>query len=852
MKKVLCLGAAILLPAWGCRAEMVAVVPERDLARYESIYGKETLKEYRLLQREMTQEPVTRPGGFDRETRRAQAYHPQATILPGDWDPLEVILRRTRALYEDLKGQADLSGMESRLAALEDEAKRLMRYDTEKRMRCFHATRALRREIAFSNPLLKPISKILFITREALPPNEFKWGVHMCDQFFGFHATLHGKTKGNGLYVLENPWSAKPVVRNLIGDSVIESGARKGKKLGNGGYLSPDVSYDGQQIVFAYTDGKPQIRVWNEETTFHLFRCQADGSHLVQLTDGKVNDFDPCWLPNGRIAFISERRGGFGRCHARQVPTFTLHSMFEDGSDIVTLSYHETNEWQPSVDNQGMLVYTRWDYVDRGFNQAHHPWICYPDGRNPRELNGNTHLSERTAPHLIASIRAIPGSSRYVGVAAGHHTEVRGSLVIVDPTVPDDGRMSQIRRLTPDQLLPEAEFFSWGNRCRASGSYATPWPLSETYYLCVYDGEANSQYGKIDCSKRRYSITLLDAFGNKIRIYTHPQISCLSPIPLHPRPKPPALAHGTLVGRPRLPGGEKPEPIPEEKLPKKARIGLVNVYDSRIPFPKGTRIKALRVWQILPKTEWMVGSPRLGVCDQTPARQFLGTVPVEEDGSAYFEVPVRAEVLFHAVDERGVAFQGMRSGTYVAPGETLMCIGCHEQKRQGPSNQNRMAMRRPASVLRPGPDGSKPYNYPRLVQPVLDAKCVACHGEKRKEGMPDLRAGNYMKNRYLFHTSFFSLIPYVGYFTHAYRGKDWARVKIQRDAFVPPYTVPGKFGAYASPLYALLAKGHHGVKLDGEERLRLLLFMESNGAYFSHDDQFKKQAAGEVVQPIME
>ena len=36
-----------------------------------------------------------------------------------------------------------------------------------------------------------------------------------------------------------------------------------------------------------------------------------------------------------------------------------------------------------------MLVYTRWDYVDRDTNIAHHIWICYPDGRDPRRFHGN-------------------------------------------------------------------------------------------------------------------------------------------------------------------------------------------------------------------------------------------------------------------------------------------------------------------------------------------------------------------------------------------------------------------------------------------------------------------------------
>ena len=55
--------------------------------------------------------------------------------------------------------------------------------------------------------------------------------------------------------------------------------------------------------------------------------------------------------------------------------------MNPDGSDIILLSYHETHEWQPSVTNDGMLVYTRWDYVDRDTNVAHHIWTCFPDGR---------------------------------------------------------------------------------------------------------------------------------------------------------------------------------------------------------------------------------------------------------------------------------------------------------------------------------------------------------------------------------------------------------------------------------------------------------------------------------------
>ena len=136
-------------------------------------------------------------------------------------------------------------------------------------------------------------------------------------------------------------------------------------------------------------------------------------------------------------------------------------------------------------------------------------------------------------------------------------------------------------------------------------------------------------------------------------------------------------------------------------------------------------------------------------------------------------------------------------------------------------------------------------------QPVLDAKCVSCHGADRTAKQPDLRQGDFAADKYLFNTSFYSLVPYVSYFSKAYRG-DWKKVSVQRDPFVEPYTEPGKFGAYASPLHALLTKGHHDVRLTAEERLRLALFMESNAAYFGHDENIQAQARGEIVRPVLQ
>jgi hypothetical protein len=57
--------------------------------------------------------------------------------------------------------------------------------------------------------------------------------------------------------------------------------------------------------------------------------------------------------------------------------------------------------------------------------------------------------------------------------------ESRGSIIVYDPRIPDDDQMAQVKRVTPDQLFVEAEV-ALGQR---TAKYASPYPLSDKYYL---------------------------------------------------------------------------------------------------------------------------------------------------------------------------------------------------------------------------------------------------------------------------------------------------------------------------------------------------------------------------------
>jgi hypothetical protein len=563
----------------------------------------------------------------------------------------------------------------------------------------------------------------------------------------------------------------------------------------------------------------------------------VDGTGLEQLTDGTWNDFDPQPMPNGRILFISERRGGYLRC-GRTCPTYTLYDMNPDGSDIQCISCHETNEWHPSITHDGMIMYTRWDYVDRHGCVAHLPWITTPDGRDARAIHGN--FSPREArPDMELDIRAIPGSKRFISTAAPHHGQAFGSLIIFDPEVEDEtatdnkGKcMDPIKRVTPDVAFPESQ--------RGSQVYGTAWPLSEDYYICVYDPTMRPGMGRQGRRhvKGNYGIYLVDSFGNKELIYRDPAIACQSPMPLRATKAPPIIPAASKRSGDR---------------PKEATLALFNVYDSLMPWPKGTKIKALRVYQIIPMSVPSGGPPheighRLpgleGGDSVILARYVLGTVPVEEDGSAHFIVPAMRELFFQALDENGLAVQSMRSSTYLQPGETLMCQGCHEPRHHAPKpTKNIIAMTKKAVRPKPDVDGTNPFSYPRLVQPVLDKHCVKCHEKnikdpKCKKKPPRLDSEVIGKGRNKWYASFHSLARNYGYVKY---GDRWR-------------TTPGKFGARASKLYPMLKKGHNDLKLPPEDLHKIAVWLDSMSIFYGvyEKEGGEAQLKGEVVRPTLE
>jgi hypothetical protein len=669
----------------------------------------------------------------------------------------------------------------------------------------------------------------LWASRPILFTKQRRFICQMLHEYIGYYYN-YGDLAGGGVYVLEEPGRSLKV-RDLVNG-----------RLSHGAFTTPSLSYDGRTIYFAFASlgsGQrpfpplghcvgmlPADRVPAEynyyspnRVCFHIYALDADGSRLRQLTDGGEDDFDPCPSPDGRIAFLSSRRGGFCRCDNdfEPVPTCTLHRMDADGSHVETLSVHETNEWHPSVLADGRLVYCRWDYVDRSAAHFHGLWACNPDGSNPVILFGNytQRISACFQPH------AIPGSRKILFVAGAHHAVVGGSLAILDPArvrldaETGEDRFDSIERLTPEVCFPEAPD-GW-----PKSFYFSPWPLSEDYFLTAFSFEPLPGWGSHVTQDSQTGIYYLDRFGNLELLYRDPQISAMHPIPLAPRPLPPVIPST----RDATLGGD-------------GEFVLADVDWSFRKLPPERPIRQLRVFQVLPKeTTHIANRPRIGYANAESARMLLGNVPVESDGSAYFRAPAGKPLYFQAVDGAGRAVQGMRSVTYLQPGERRGCVGCHERPGTSPPAHGLLATLRPPSVIQPGPDGTRPLSFPRLVQPVLDRHCVRCHGS-HADAKPPLLTGDPAD---VFSRSYDSLRPLV-------RWHEWGGQSISQIV-----TRPGHQGTDESRLVQVLSDRNHAteVQLSAQDEERMRIWLDANAPFYGtyREEERQAQRAGQPVPP---
>ncbi|HYW78371.1 MAG TPA: hypothetical protein VE890_02305, partial [Thermoguttaceae bacterium] len=172
----------------------------------------------------------------------------------------------------------------------------------------------------------------------------------------------------------------------------------------------PEVSFDGKRILFAW-------RKSMTEDDYHLYEMTVDDGAIRQLTSGRgVADYEPAYLPNGDIIFNSSRCQQIVDCWWADVSN--LFTCDGDGRFLRRISFDQVHTNYPKVLADGRVIYTRWDYNDRGQLFPQPLFQMNADGTGQTEFYGNNSWFPTTILHA----RGIPGSHKLLCVLSGHHT----------------------------------------------------------------------------------------------------------------------------------------------------------------------------------------------------------------------------------------------------------------------------------------------------------------------------------------------------------------------------------------------------------------------------------------------
>ena len=528
----------------------------------------------------------------------------------------------------------------------------------------------------------------------------------------------------------------------------------------DGTVRDPQVHYDGHTILFSYRPGGTEH--------FHLYEINADGTGMRRLTDGPFDDIEPTYLADGQIMFCSSRCRRWVNCYITQVAI--LHTCDADGQNIRPISANIEQDNTPWPMPGGQVLYTRWEYVDRSRVAFHHLWTANPDGTGQMIFYGNMH--PRT---LMIDAKPIPGTDgQVVAIFSPKHgrKEHTGAVAVVTPKRgPDDEGSAREINAAPE--------------------FRDPYPLTADRFLVAHGSK----------------IAIMDDSGETRAIYQLPQslvdagAECHEPRPLGPRPREQVI--------PRRVDADQPT----------GRLVLQDIYEGRrMEGVRRGEIKKLLVLETLPKPINFSGKMiPMSFGGTYTLERVVGTVPVEPDGSAYLELPALRPFFFVALDENDKSVKRMHSFLTVMPGETVGCVGCHEQRVRSVLSSSMgsgaLALQRPPSRVKPIAGVPDVIDFPRDVQPILNRHCVECHDYDRRDGSLVLSGDRGP----VFSHSYYTLTA-LGYVSD---GRD----RLVSNA--PPRSV----GTSASRLMELIDGSHYDARLSTQEQDVIRYWIESAATY---------------------
>ena len=461
----------------------------------------------------------------------------------------------------------------------------------------------------------------------------------------------------------------------------------------------PEISFDGRRMLFAAK--RSATDPWN------IYEMAVDGSSIRQITRGVGNCRSPAYQatlytivskePWYQITFVSDAAGTMNEDGSG--PATHLYSCKLDGSAVRRLTYNLSSDWDPFLMEDGRLLFASWQR-----------------SRPVDDLLGRVLLFAVNIDGADFSLFADPAGRRIKHmpcVSAG------GLVVFVEADrVPWDGA-GQLACVTMRRPL-----HSYRPITRADdGLFHSPSPLPDGAILVSRRPHRGGTHavGRLDPETGRWQ-TVFDDPG-----YHDIQAQCV-----YPRPK--ADGRSSVVM----------EQDPQGRKYPNGKLYCLNVYltdlEKRAWLPAGT-VKRLRVLEGIPlraaaqDTRPLSGKAEAGARPGATAnglapvsqRRLLGEIDVCDDGSFHLTVPANTPIELQILDGDGLALRSC-GWIWVKNREPRGCIGCHEDGELVPENVFVEAVGRPSIPLTLPPLRRRTVDFRRDVMPIIERKCVPCHG----------------------------------------------------------------------------------------------------------------------------
>ena len=569
--------------------------------------------------------------------------------------------------------------------------------------------------------------------------------------------------------------------------------------------VDTDLEFDGERLMYTMPGQNGRWALHELDLApFLAGTAQTADSKQISPNLDEIDFFDSCYLSDGDVVYGSNATFQGLPCESGRKQMALLYRMNLETKEIKQLTFEQDSDWCPTMMENGRVMYLRWEYTDTPHFFYRLLFSMNPDGTNQTAVYG----SNSYWPNSLFYAKPIPGDpERFVGVVSGHHVGRPGRLVLFDPRKGRHETEGVVQSIPGRNDVVENEI--------EDRLYADRWPkFLQVDPLGTGEDDGAGKYFLVSANRGDgWGIWLVDVFDNMTPIVQSADAAYTDPILLTPRKRPPVLS-------------ERTNPNQDD-----ATVFLADVYfgPGLKDVPRGT-VKALRVFEYHFAYPFSGHNDVIGIESSWDVKRVLGTVPVEEDGSATFRIPANVPVAIQPLDAQGRALQLMRSWLVGKQGESVACFGCHENANDISPTDRTIASTIAPHEITPWRGPTRGFDFLREVQPVLDKYCIGCHDgseeSRKKLGVPQDAAFPNFKDYTLetvedgaqrqigpFYRSYMALRPYV------------STPGPESDVHI---FQPGEYHATMSPLVQMIFKGHHNVKLDAETLDRIYTWIDLN------------------------